>query len=199
LCRCILNSLQCNLYRHKKDKTLDQHNHSIKEHEGVRCEGCHSRACWYHIAEKYNAHIVTIATFSDAYQALQRRENPVLGVRSFMSDAWHRFHGTGKSTSSSEIPFGQPWADWLPRLALLFRSSRPLNDSVLLGWYDGAHLGVRNEINSSEAIMVSSLGQFGLVLTAHPSSHWPSQAIRAPSNPHPCNPPQHQITLLLFL
>ena len=199
MCRCILNSLQCNLFRGKKNKGPDQHNHTIKEHEAMRCDGCHSRACWYHIAEKYNTHIVTIATFSDAYQALQRRENPALSARSFASDAWHRFHAVDRSTTSSEVPFGKPWMDWLPRLAWLFRSSRPLNDSVVLGWYDGAHLGVCNEVSNPEAVMVSSLGCFGLVLTTHPSSHWDPQTIQAPSDLHPCNLPQHYLSLLLSL
>jgi hypothetical protein len=166
----------------------DQYNHSTKPHEGLLCSGCHSRACWYHIVEKYNTHIITIATFSDAYQALQRGKNPVLTANSLRSEAWHQFHATDRSTTSSHVPFGKPWMDWLPRLAWVFRSSRPLNDSVLLGWYDGAHLAVGGEVEKESAVMVSSMDGLGFMLTFHPSRRLLYPAVQASKAHHPRKP-----------
>jgi len=132
-----------------------QHNHRIKLHEGLYCDGCHTRACWYHIVEKYGAHIVTTVTFSDAYQAMQRGPSLALSTGSFTSDKWHQHHKADTPSGDSSISFEEPWMDWLPRLARLFPASCPVNDSVLLGWYDRAHLS--GDMNLPEALVACIL------------------------------------------
>lgn len=130
--------------------------HPVEEEGGIYCDGCHTRACWYHNLEKYNAHIITVATLSPDYKDLQQKNLATMKVNAFKSNDWHQFHKGRDPVTHSNIPFGDTWEEWLPRLAWLFRSSRTLNESVLLGWYDLPALSVGDGGGSSKATITYS-------------------------------------------
>lgn len=51
-------------------------------------------------------------------------------------EQWHSMHCKSQPSVNAYPEFGEPWKEWLPRLAWQFRPSRGLNPDLIKGWYD---------------------------------------------------------------